>query len=140
MYRSSVRPFLILVDMQARPHRGQIRAARNLRAVLLLPSSIQDSHKNCGQVQDSYSLRCIPQVPFSPLPLPHISPRRSVVHNSTKTGSRRGARHHPFCAGHFGDRDEQRHRQPHGVVRQGEHQEGEKEREHFKQLIDVLLT
>lgn len=46
----------------ARPHKGQIRAARNMRSVLLLPSTIQDSHKNCGQVQDSYSLRCIPQV------------------------------------------------------------------------------
>lgn len=48
--------------VQARPHKGQIRAARNMRSVLLLPSTIQDSHKNCGQVQDSYSLRCIPQV------------------------------------------------------------------------------
>jgi len=47
----------------ARPHDGQIRAARNLRAVLLAhPSTIHDSHRNCGQVQDSYSLRCIPQV------------------------------------------------------------------------------
>lgn len=48
--------------MQARPHKGQVRVARNLRSVLLLPSGIQESHRNCGQVQDSYSLRCIPQV------------------------------------------------------------------------------
>jgi histidine ammonia-lyase len=52
----------VVTIVQARPHKGQMRAARNLRSLLLLPSTIQDSHKNCGQVQDSYSLRCIPQV------------------------------------------------------------------------------
>jgi histidine ammonia-lyase len=45
----------------ARPHRGQIRTAANLRR-LLEPSAIRDSHRDCGRVQDAYSLRCIPQV------------------------------------------------------------------------------
>jgi len=45
----------------ARPHPGQIRTAANLRR-LLEQSEIRDSHRDCGRVQDSYSLRCIPQV------------------------------------------------------------------------------
>jgi histidine ammonia-lyase len=46
---------------RARPHPGQIRTAANLRR-LLEQSEIRDSHRDCGRVQDSYSLRCIPQV------------------------------------------------------------------------------
>jgi histidine ammonia-lyase len=45
----------------ARPHPGQGAAARNLRK-LLAGSSIRESHRDCGKVQDAYSLRCIPQV------------------------------------------------------------------------------
>ena len=45
----------------ARPHAGQIRVAANLRR-LLAGSQIRESHKDCGRVQDAYSLRCIPQV------------------------------------------------------------------------------
>lgn len=45
----------------ARPHPGQIEVARFLRA-LLVGSQIADSHKDCGKVQDPYSLRCMPQV------------------------------------------------------------------------------
>ncbi len=45
----------------ARPHPGQATAARNLRK-LLQGSSIRESHRDCGKVQDAYSLRCIPQV------------------------------------------------------------------------------
>jgi histidine ammonia-lyase len=44
-----------------RPHPGQIRTAENLRA-LLQDSDVNVSHKDCGKVQDSYTLRCIPQV------------------------------------------------------------------------------
>lgn len=44
-----------------RPHKGQISSARNLRK-LLLKSEIMLSHKDCGKVQDAYSLRCMPQV------------------------------------------------------------------------------
>jgi histidine ammonia-lyase len=45
----------------ARPHAGQTQVAANLRQ-LLAGSEIRESHKDCGRVQDAYSLRCIPQV------------------------------------------------------------------------------
>jgi histidine ammonia-lyase len=45
----------------ARPHRGQIKSAANLRR-MLAGSQIRESHRACGRVQDAYSLRCIPQV------------------------------------------------------------------------------
>ncbi|HYH00532.1 MAG TPA: histidine ammonia-lyase [Terriglobales bacterium] len=47
---------------KARPHKGQIRVAANLRRMLEGDDAIRESHKNCGRVQDAYSLRCIPQV------------------------------------------------------------------------------
>ncbi len=46
---------------KARPHPGQIKTAANLRR-LLEQSEIRESHRDCGRVQDAYSLRCIPQV------------------------------------------------------------------------------
>lgn len=46
---------------KARPHRGQIQSAANLRK-MLEGSEIRESHRACGRVQDAYSLRCIPQV------------------------------------------------------------------------------
>ncbi|MGH9528973.1 MAG: histidine ammonia-lyase [Terriglobales bacterium] len=46
---------------QARPHAGQITSAANLRK-MLGGSELRESHRNCGRVQDAYSLRCIPQV------------------------------------------------------------------------------
>jgi histidine ammonia-lyase len=46
---------------KARPHSGQMRTAANLRK-MLEGSQIRESHRNCGRVQDAYSLRCIPQV------------------------------------------------------------------------------
>ena len=45
----------------ARHHPGQIEVGRVLRA-LLAGSAIAESHKDCGKVQDPYSLRCMPQV------------------------------------------------------------------------------
>jgi len=44
-----------------RPHPGHERTARNLRRVLE-GSEILPSHRDCGKVQDAYSLRCMPQV------------------------------------------------------------------------------
>jgi histidine ammonia-lyase len=45
----------------ARPHPGQgVSAARLLE--LLVGSEIRESHRECGRVQDAYSLRCSPQV------------------------------------------------------------------------------
>jgi histidine ammonia-lyase len=46
---------------KARPHRGQLKVAANLRR-MLEGSQIRESHRACGRVQDAYSLRCIPQV------------------------------------------------------------------------------
>jgi histidine ammonia-lyase len=46
---------------KVRPHAGQQTTAANLRK-LLEGSEIRKSHKDCGRVQDAYSLRCIPQV------------------------------------------------------------------------------
>jgi histidine ammonia-lyase len=45
----------------ARPQRGQVVSAANLRR-LLKDSAIERSHADCGRVQDAYSLRCMPQV------------------------------------------------------------------------------
>jgi histidine ammonia-lyase len=44
-----------------RPHPGQATSAGNLRR-LLEGSGIVESHRDCGKVQDAYSLRCMPQV------------------------------------------------------------------------------
>ena len=44
-----------------RPHSGQVEVAGYLRW-LIGGSQIRQSHKECGRVQDAYSLRCIPQV------------------------------------------------------------------------------
>ena len=46
---------------QPRPFAGQAAAADNLLR-LLADSGINDSHVNCGRVQDAYSMRCAPQV------------------------------------------------------------------------------
>jgi histidine ammonia-lyase len=46
---------------KARPHSGQMKSAANLRK-MLEGSQIRESHRECGRVQDAYSLRCIPQV------------------------------------------------------------------------------
>jgi histidine ammonia-lyase len=45
----------------ARPHAGQLLVAQHLRQ-MLEGSEIRESHRDCGKVQDAYSLRCIPQV------------------------------------------------------------------------------
>jgi histidine ammonia-lyase len=45
----------------ARPHAGALAVAETLRA-LLADSEIAESHRDCGKVQDPYSLRCMPQV------------------------------------------------------------------------------
>ena len=46
---------------RARPHAGQTTSAANILA-LLAASEIMESHRDCGKVQDPYSLRCMPQV------------------------------------------------------------------------------
>ena len=58
--QGSARPFDPRIH-EARPHPGQARSAKNLRA-LLAQSEIMDSHRDCHKVQDPYSLRCMPQI------------------------------------------------------------------------------
>lgn len=58
--KGSGRPFEERV-VAVRPHPGALDVARNLRA-MLAESEIAESHRDCGKVQDPYSLRCMPQV------------------------------------------------------------------------------
>lgn len=58
--RGSHTPFADALQ-QARPQPGQARIAALLRT-LLAESAIEASHRDCGKVQDPYTLRCIPQV------------------------------------------------------------------------------
>lgn len=44
-----------------KPHPGQRKTAETI-ATLIAGSALNRSHANCGQVQDAYSLRCMPQV------------------------------------------------------------------------------
>ncbi len=46
---------------EARGFRGQLQTALNVQR-LVAESEIVASHKDCGKVQDAYSLRCVPQV------------------------------------------------------------------------------
>lgn len=46
----------------SRAHPGEAITARNLIKILGKKSKISDNHKDCGRVQDAYSLRCMPQV------------------------------------------------------------------------------
>ncbi len=58
--RGSVKAYHELIH-RVKPHIGQIKVAENVRE-LLKDSEIGRSHKDCGKVQDPYSLRCVPQV------------------------------------------------------------------------------
>ena len=58
--QGSLRPFDERIHA-LRPHPGQAKVAHNVR-LLLQESQILESHRNCGKVQDPYSLRCVPQV------------------------------------------------------------------------------
>jgi len=56
----STRPFDARIHA-ARPFPGQNISAANLRS-LMAGSAINESHANCGRVQDAYSMRCAAQV------------------------------------------------------------------------------
>ncbi len=56
-----------------RPHPGHAAVAHNIRE-LLIDSEILESHRDCGKVQDPYSLRCVPQV--------HGASRDALAHGS----------------------------------------------------------
>ena len=59
-YLGSPQPFAERL-INLRPHKGAVIVAKRLRK-LLEDSELVDSHKDCGRVQDPYSIRCIPQV------------------------------------------------------------------------------
>ncbi|MFX1457445.1 MAG: histidine ammonia-lyase, partial [Promethearchaeota archaeon] len=59
-YLASIQPFeKKLIDL--RPHNGAVIVAEKMRNILK-DSQLVASHKDCGRVQDPYSIRCIPQV------------------------------------------------------------------------------
>lgn len=58
--QGSARPFDPRLHL-VRPHQGQEVVATNICS-MLEGSEILVSHRNCGKVQDPYSLRCVPQV------------------------------------------------------------------------------
>ena len=68
--KGSVRAFDARI-VEARGHAGAATAARRLRE-LLAGSAIMESHRECGRVQDAYSLRCMPQV--------HGAARDAIAH------------------------------------------------------------
>jgi len=47
---------------RARNHPGSLECAQQMRNFLGASTGISESHKNCGRVQDPYSLRCAAQV------------------------------------------------------------------------------
>lgn len=59
-YLGSPQPFAERL-INLRPHKGAVIVAKRLRK-LLEDSELIESHKDCGRVQDPYSIRCIPQV------------------------------------------------------------------------------
>ena len=59
-YLASPQPFNEQL-IKSRPHPGALIVAKNIRK-LLFNSEYVESHKNCGRVQDPYSIRCMPQV------------------------------------------------------------------------------
>jgi len=68
--QGSVTPFDVRIA-QLRPHAGHGIVAGNIRE-LLRDSEILESHRDCGKVQDPYSLRCVPQV--------HGASRDALIH------------------------------------------------------------
>jgi len=59
-YLASPQPFAKKL-IELRPHRGSLLVAKRIRR-FLQNSQLVESHKDCGRVQDPYSIRCIPQV------------------------------------------------------------------------------
>ncbi len=59
-YLGSPQPFAEKL-INLRPHQGAVIVAKRMRK-FLEDSQLVESHKDCGRVQDPYSIRCIPQV------------------------------------------------------------------------------
>ncbi|MFX1574804.1 MAG: histidine ammonia-lyase [Promethearchaeota archaeon] len=59
-YLGSPQPFAEKL-IKLRPHKGALTVAKRIRK-FLEDSQLVESHKDCGRVQDPYSIRCIPQI------------------------------------------------------------------------------
>ena len=59
--RGTLKPFDARIH-EVRPQVGQSLVSKNIRGLFSEDDEILASHKECGKVQDPYSLRCIPQV------------------------------------------------------------------------------
>jgi histidine ammonia-lyase len=70
-------------DVQAlRPYPGALEAARRLRAYAE-GSELVESHRDCGEVQDPYCMRCVPQVMGAAWDaLEHIEAQLAIEANS----------------------------------------------------------
>ncbi len=108
-----------------RPHIGQQIVAARLRTLLHsddpsgFRSEIYESHKFCSRVQDSYTLRCIPQVflpflSFFPLQVSVFLSCLTLRGKKTRTGARRDMGHDQLLQVDDRDRNQQRHRQSDG--------------------------
>lgn len=75
-YLGSSQPFVEKL-IELRPHRGALIVAERMRR-FLQDSQLVESHKECGRVQDPYSIRCIPQV--------HGASRDALSHLKEKIG------------------------------------------------------
>ena len=71
--QGSLKPFDARIH-ELRPYVGQQQVAENITR-LLAESEILELHRDCGKVQDPYSLRCVPQV--------HGATRDSLGHAQT---------------------------------------------------------
>lgn len=69
-YLASHQPFAEKL-IKLRPHKGALIVAERMRNYLK-NSEMTESHKDCGRVQDPYSIRCIPQV--------HGASRDALIH------------------------------------------------------------
>jgi histidine ammonia-lyase len=70
-------------DVQAlRPYPGALETARRLRAYAV-DSEVVASHRDCGEVQDAYCLRCVPQVMGSAWDaMAHVETQLTIEANS----------------------------------------------------------
>jgi histidine ammonia-lyase len=68
-----------------RPHPGEAKTARNILKLLGETSEISESHKNCGRVQDAYSLRCMPAVHGAAKDSLRFSMERLIVEANSST-------------------------------------------------------
>ncbi|MCF8069180.1 MAG: histidine ammonia-lyase [Desulfobacterales bacterium] len=84
---------------QVRPHPGQIASAENMHR-MTENSELITSHKDCGRVQDAYTLRCAPQIHgASKDAISHFKKTIDMEINSTTTNPLIFPEDETFCLG-----------------------------------------